>query len=200
MSEIIEPWRHVGRVYSHGEQYLVLDPPLLDSWHGTDEEVDELIDLGTQATTVPVGAGAAGIVAVDTSIDDQGWLEVFRRGDDRLTVVQGVGEPYRDVMVAALLHAPTGSQADEGVVEIASGDLALWNSAVDGREAGTRLRAAEAGQLPTGHSPLHAGSPPPPVGLRVPVRAGTFRLDVVWRLELSDDASFARWSLTREPG
>ncbi|MEV4624353.1 hypothetical protein AB0J74_37310 [Asanoa sp. NPDC049573] len=198
VGEAVDPWRHVGRVYTNGQQFLVLDVRLLRAWRATDEQVDELVELGQQVTTLPVGGGVAGIVAVDGSVTDEGWLEVFQRGPDRIAVVQGSGRPYRDVMVGALSHSITPSQADDAVIEIGSGELALWDSALDGAEdSDTGLHRAVAGKLPSDHRPLHAGSPLPPAGLCIPVRPGSYQLMVCWRTELGDDACFARWLLMR---
>lgn len=149
MGEAVEPWRHVGRVYTAGQQFLVLDVRLLDAWHGTDEQVDELIELGDRTATIPVGDGAAGIIAVDGSVNDEGWLEVFQQGPDRIAVVQGRGRPYRDVMVRALSYPSGLTQADDAVIEIGSGELALWDSAMDGaRWVDANLRHAVAAGCP----------------------------------------------------
>jgi hypothetical protein len=75
---LVRQWRHVGRVYTNGQQFLLLDVPLLRTWRATDEQVDELVELDQQVTTLPVGDGAAGIVAVDGSLNDEGWLGAFQ--------------------------------------------------------------------------------------------------------------------------
>lgn len=199
MSEAAGPWRHVGRIYTNGQQFLLLDTGLLGHWRATDEQIEELLELGSRVTTLPVGDGTAGIVAADGSINDEGWLEVFQRGPDHVAVVQGCGSPYRDVMVRALSY-PTTTRADDAHIEIGD-ELVLWDSALDGAEdAGTGLHHAGARRLPPGPQPLHAGSPLPPAGLRIPVRSGTYRLEVHWRTELGDNACFARWLLKRRNG
>ncbi|GIF78272.1 hypothetical protein [Asanoa siamensis] len=200
MSEAVEPWRHVGRVYTNGQQFLVLDIGVLAAWRATEEQIDELVELGSCVTTLPVGDGIAGIVAVDASINDEGWLEVFQRGTDHVAIVQGLGSPYRDVMVRALSYSST-TQADDAFIEIGGDELVLWDSALDGAEdTHTGLHHAVPRRLPADPQPLHAGSPLPPAGLRIPVRPGTYQLDVRWRTALGDGAHFARWLLKRRNG
>jgi len=97
-------------------------------------------------------------------------------------------------------HGPgvvTSECTDRPLLEIGSGELAVWDSALDGVEdIGTELRTAVAGRLPSHYEPIHADSPRHPNGLRILVGPGTFRLQVRWRTELDHDACFASWLLT----
>jgi len=51
-----------------------MDSGLVDAWD-SDERFDELVDLGTEATRIPVGGRFAGIIG-DGSVNDEGWIEV----------------------------------------------------------------------------------------------------------------------------
>lgn len=61
-----EPWIHIGRVWTNGEPLLAIDSGLVDAW-----DSDERVDLGTEATRIPVGGGFAGIIG-DGSVNDEG--------------------------------------------------------------------------------------------------------------------------------
>jgi hypothetical protein len=71
---VSEPWIHLGRVWTNGEPLLAMDSGLVDAWD-SDERFDELVDLGSEATRIPVGGGFAGIIG-DGSVNDEGWIEV----------------------------------------------------------------------------------------------------------------------------
>ena len=195
---VLGSWAHVGRVWTSGEPFLVLDASLLAAWRGSEEQFEEVVSLGWEVATVRVGNGVAGIVATDGTVNDEGWLEIFQAGPDRLAVVQALGNPYRRALRDALAY-PDEADDDGGVFAVPSGDLVLWSSALDGiDDVGAELRRAEPGPTPDAWEPLHGGAPHHPGGLQIPLCAGTFRLRVRWMTEL-DDACFARWLLTHQP-
>ena len=110
---VLGSWTHVGRVWTSGEPFLVLDASLLAAWRGSEEQFEEVVSLGWEVATVRVGSGVAGIVATDGTVNDEGWLEIFQSGPDRLAVVQALGDPYRRVLRDALAY-PNEADDDGG--------------------------------------------------------------------------------------
>ena len=190
-------WTHVGRCWTDGEPFLALDADLLPAWRGLSGQAYEALvpHLAYELTAVAVGAGTAGLVLTDPEIGDEGWLEVFRGDDGSVAVVQADAGDYRGTLEAALSFPTADDQGGE-LVPVPSGRLAVVSAALDGTgEDGAFLLPESPGPTPdsdeldddaaTDASPL------------LVVAAGSFRLSVRWRTELSEDAAFARWLLTR---
>jgi hypothetical protein len=70
-------WTHVGRLWTNGEPFLVVDAALRDAWHGfSKSEYDQVARLGRQGTSIPVGTGRAVLVGGDGVVRDDSWIEV----------------------------------------------------------------------------------------------------------------------------
>jgi hypothetical protein len=188
-------WTHVGRFWSNGEPFLAMDADLLADWRGlSDQGYEALVpQLDYSLTSIPVGAGTAALVLTDPEIGDEGWLEVFRGDDGSIAVVQANAADYRGTLDAALYYPVTDDQAGDAVA-VRSGRLAFASAALDGTgDDGADLLPESPGPAPaTGDDAPDTGSP------LLVVPPGTFRLSVLWRTELYEDAAFARWLLTRE--
>jgi hypothetical protein len=92
---VSEPWIHIGRVWTNGEPLLAMDSGLVDAWD-SDERFDELVDLGTEATRIPVGGGFAGTIG-DGSVNEvvTGLLVALPAGACRLQVRWRTAWPMR---------------------------------------------------------------------------------------------------------
>jgi len=193
---VSEPWIHIGRVWTNGEPLLAMDSGLVDAWD-SDERFDELVDLGSEATRIPVGGGFAGIIG-DGSVNDEGWIEVFQSGRDRLAVLHVSGQPYDHALKDALAY-PTDADAHGGTLTLPGGELALFSSALDEvRDNSVPLVRASPGPTPRAYRPASMSTPRAEVvtGLLVALPAGAYRLQVRWRTGVADDAVFARWLLS----
>jgi hypothetical protein len=157
----------------------------------------ELVDLGSEATRIPVGGGFAGIIG-DGSVNDEGWIEVFQSGRDRLAVLHVSGQPYDHVLKDALAY-PTDADAHGGTLTLPGGELALFSSALDEvRDNSVPLVRASPGPTPRAYRPASMSTPRAEVvtGLLVALPAGAYRLQVRWRTGVAEDAVFARWLLS----
>lgn len=189
-------WTHVGRGWSHGEPFLALDADLLPHWRGMSESTYERLaaELTYETTSVPVGAGAAGLILTDPEVVDEGWLEVFRADDGSVAIVYAGGPDYARVLAAALAH-PTEDDEPGDPVRVPSGRLALISAALDGTGPdGAPLAVETPGPLPTSFDyderVDREGAPLLDVGPR------TFELSICWMVEIDDENAFARWLLT----
>jgi hypothetical protein len=192
-------WTHVGRVWTNGEPFLAVDARLREHWRGaTDEAVYEaLCDLGWEVTSVRVGPGRAALVATDGVVRDEGWLEVFTVDRRALAIVQTSGTDYHRLLVAALSF-PDDEDDLGDVVDVRSGNLALFSAAVDGvGPQSVELVPAKPGPTPVTYAPPSRGVDP---GLILELDPGTYRLHVRWFTELDEDGCFARWILRRTAG
>lgn len=143
-----------------------MDRGLVEAWD-SDEGFDELLDLGAEATRIPVGGGFAGIIG-DGSVNDEGWIEVFQSsGRDRLAVLQVNGEPYGRALKDAVAY-PTDVDAHGGTVTLPA---ANW-------------RCSAPRSTPSGTT-----------ACRWPGRRPGRRPGPTWRTPLADEAVFARWLL-----
>ncbi|WP_104523885.1 hypothetical protein [Blastococcus atacamensis] len=187
-------WTHVGRFWTNGEPFLALDEDLLPAWHGLSGQAYEALvpHLTYELTSIPVGAGSAAVVLTDPEISDEGWLEVFRAHDGSIAVVQVNAEDYRGVLELALRYPTTGDQQGDAVT-VTSGRLAFVSAALDGTgDDGALLMPESPGPTPSSDADVpDDGSP------LLVVPPGSFRLSVLWRTELTEDAVFARWLFTR---
>jgi hypothetical protein len=202
MSGAAHPWTHLGRLSFAGEPLLAMDAGVAAAWH-SDDQFEELLDLGAEATVIGVGGGTAAIIG-DGSVNDEGWVEVFGSGGDRLAFVHALAfrqanlyeEPYDRVLEAALAY-PLSGDLDGGVVPLPSGDLVVFSSALDGAgPSAAPLVQAAPRPTPRSNRPATLATPRAEVisGLAVSLRPGAYRLHVRWRTQL-DHAVFARWLL-----
>lgn len=61
-------WVHVGQLWTNGEPFLAVDAALRGAWHGySNDDYDQVVALGWQNTSVPVGAGRAVLAGADGS-------------------------------------------------------------------------------------------------------------------------------------
>jgi hypothetical protein len=66
-----DAWIDIGRLWTNGEPFLVVDAALRDAWQGfSNDEFGQIIRLGPQNTSVPVGAGRAVLVGGDGVVRD----------------------------------------------------------------------------------------------------------------------------------
>jgi hypothetical protein len=189
-------WTHVGRCWTNGEPFLVLDADLLPHWRGTSGNAYEALvpDLAYELTAVPLGDGSAGLVLTDPEVGDEGWLEVFRAADGAVAIVQATGRDYAAVLAAALTHPADADDRGEPV-EVPSGRLALISAALDGTGPdGASLSVEAPAPLPTSIDydarTDDEGAPLLEVGPR------TYQFSVCWMVEVDREGAFARWLLT----
>src|ERR1700739_4362046 len=70
-----DPWVHVGRLWTNGEPFLAVDATLRSAWHGfSNDDYDQIVTLGQQDTSVPVGAGRGLLVGADGIVRDDSWM------------------------------------------------------------------------------------------------------------------------------
>lgn len=193
-------WTHVGRCWSNGEPFLVLDADLLPDWSGeTGGHYERLVpDLDYALTSIPVGAGRAAVVLTDAEIGDEGWLEIFRSDDGSVAVLQVLADDYPAALTAALAHPEAAADPGDHVA-VPSGRLAFISAALDG--AGVQA----APLAPESRRPLPASGDyderqDDSGGPLLRATAHGFRLWVTWMTALGEDASFARWFFTPMPG
>jgi hypothetical protein len=101
-SAVSEPWIHIGRVWTNGEPLLAMDSGLVDAWD-SDERFDELVDLRSEATRIPIGGGFAGIIG-DGTVNDERWIEVSNRGGTASPSSTSAASP---VITRSRMHWPT---------------------------------------------------------------------------------------------
>ena len=191
-------WTHVGRFWTNGEPFLALDGDLLPSWRGLSDQAYEALvpQLDYRLTGIPLGASTAAVVLTDPEIGDEGWLEVFRGDDGSVAVVQASAGDYRGTLDAALAFPSTDDQVGD-LVTVPSGRLAFISAALDGTgEDGAFLLPESPGPTPSSDRLERDAATDASPLLVVP--PGAFRLSVLWRTELYEDAAFARWLFTRE--
>jgi hypothetical protein len=185
-------WTHIGRVWTNGEQFLLMDRFYLHAWQADESQVDTLTKLDWSVTTTDVGWGTAAIVATDGTVCDEGWLEVFKYGRS-IAVVQAMGAPYRRALGKALEY-PVDDDHVGDVISVPSGDVFLFSSALSGDG---EWPEGVPGVVPAEYEPAHSGFDPP-TGLHFPLPRGDYRLYVRWMTELGDETCFARWVLSPE--
>ncbi|SEL69384.1 hypothetical protein SAMN04515665_11740 [Blastococcus sp. DSM 46786] len=191
-------WTHVGRCWTNGEPFLALDGDLLPAWRGMSEQAYEALvpQLGYQLTGIPLDGGTAALVLTDPEVGDEGWLEVFRADDGSIAVVQAAADDYRTALDTALAFPATDDQTGD-VVAVPSGRFAFISAALDGTgEDGAFLLPESPG--PTPHSAALEDDTATDASPLLVVAPGTFRLSVLWRTELHEEAAFARWLFTPE--
>lgn len=189
-----DSWVHVGRLWTNGEPFLALDAALRDAWHGfsNDDEFDQVVELGPQDTSIPVGAGRAVVVGGDGVVRDDSWIEVFEAACGVVAIVQASGPDYPDVLARALDY-PDAEDDDGDTLNVHSSELAIFSAAVDG--AGPHsvpLVAAQPGPVPLVHGPPSRDVDP---GLLASTASTAYKLKVRWYTELDQDNCFARWLL-----
>ncbi|MGY1826056.1 MULTISPECIES: hypothetical protein [unclassified Blastococcus] len=190
-------WTHVGRCWTNGEPFLALDGDLLPAWRGMSEQAYEALvpRLDYQLTGIPVGGSTAALVLTDPEVGDEGWLEVFRADDGGVAVVQASAGDYRATLDTALAF-PEGDDQVGDVVRVPSGRLAFISAALDGTgEDGAFLLPESPG--PTPDSPVLADDTVTDASPLLVVPPGAFRVSVLWRTEVHEDAAFARWLFNR---
>jgi hypothetical protein len=75
-----DPWVHVGRLWTNGEPFLAVDAVLRDAWHGfSNNDYDQVVTLGQEDTSVPVGTRRGFLVGADGVVRDDSWMEVSRQ-------------------------------------------------------------------------------------------------------------------------
>jgi len=102
-----------------------MDSGLVDAW-----DSDERVDLGTEATRIPVGGGFAGIIG-DGSVNDKGWIEVSHRGETASPSSASAASP---MTTRSRMHwpiQPTKMHTAGGTLTLPGGELALFSSALD---------------------------------------------------------------------
>ena len=185
-------WTHVGRVWSSGDPYLVIDATLRGAWHGT---AGDRIAAGPSATSVPVGAGRAAVVGAGAGPggEDGGWVEVFTAGPDAVAFVRVTGGDYGELLRCALSY-PAAQDESGDVIEVSSGNLAVFSAALDGSgENGAELASARPGPAPDKRPPFDAASLP---GLLLSLAVGGYRLQARGRTDLDTGGWFSRWTLS----
>ncbi len=191
-------WDHVGRLWSNGEQFLAIDSAGLSDWRGnTDGEFDRTVHLTWRETGLTVGSRMAALVGGDGVVGDDSWVEVFRGESGALAFVQAEGPDYRRVLAAALEY-PDDQDLEGVMIEVRSGELAVFTAAADGDGE----FASPFGQVRPGPVPAKHDSPPRGVdpGLLIGTDGVTvYRLKVRWYTTLDDESCFARWLLMPVP-
>lgn len=180
-------WRHIGRVWTNGEQFLVMDRYFLYAWQGEKDQVDALADLHWSETATQVGTGMAAVVAVDGAVKPEGWLEVFKNRKT-IAIVQAQGEPYSRALGKALEYPADGDHVGD-VVPVPSGDMYFFSSVLGGDGDWPK---AKPGKAPVSWEPAEDA----PNGLRFDVPRGDYVLQVRWMTEPDGETCFARWLFT----
>jgi hypothetical protein len=188
-------WTHLGRLWTNGEPYLLVDAGLRGRWLGsTDEDYfEQIVALEPDETSIAVGEGTAALVGGDGVVRDDSWIEVFESVDGTVAVVQAAGPDYRWALDAALRYPATADDAG-AVINVPSGEMAIFSSALDGDgDNAMPLLPARPGPVPDRH-----GSPPGDggTGLCLTARSSRYELRVRWYTELDEESCFARWLLT----
>ncbi len=147
-------WVHVGRLWTNGDPFLAVDAGLRDAWHGySNDDYDQVITLGWQDTSVPVGAGRAVLVGADGVVRDDSWIEVFATETGLVAIVQASGPNYPDVLARALGY-PVADDQDGDALKVGRGELAIFSAAIDGTGPYSGpLINARPGPVPSVHGP-----------------------------------------------
>jgi hypothetical protein len=186
-------WVHIGRLWTNGEPFLAVDAALRDAWHGfSNDEFDQIVELGLEDTSVPVGDGRAVIVGADGVVRDDSWIEVFEAASGLLAIVQASGPDYPDVLARALDHPDAEDEVGD-TLHVSSGELAVFSAAADGSGPYSMpLLPARPGPVPPVHGPPAREEDP---GLLLSTAHTAHELKVRWYTELDEDNCFARWLL-----
>jgi hypothetical protein len=188
------PWTHIGRLWSNGEPFIVIDAERRGAWRGSSgNDFERVVTLGYDDTTLTVGDATAAVVGADGEVGDEGWAEVFRSVHGAIAFVQAIGPEYARALDAALDHPDMDDHAG-GEVAVATGELAVFTSALDG--AGDQSSALSPER--PGPAPVVKGAPSSEAEPGLLISAGdtaTFQLKVRWCTELDDESYFARWLL-----
>lgn len=186
-------WIHIGRLWSNGEPFLAVDAALRDAWRGfSNDEFDQIIGLGPQNTSVPVGAGRAVLVGGDGVVRDDSWIEVFQAASRMVALVQAAGLDYPDVLAKALGYPDVDDQVGD-TLNASSGEVAFFSAVLDGAGPHSApLLPARPGPVPPVHGPPSRGAGQ---GLLLPAAYPGYKLKVRWYTELDHDSCFARWLL-----
>lgn len=186
-------WVHVGRLWTNGDPFLAVDAALRHAWHGySNDDYDQVIPLGWQDTSVPVGTGRAVLVGADGVVRDDSWIEVFATDAGLMAIVQASGPDYPDVLARALDYPVTDDQ-DGDALKAGSGELAIFSAATDGTGPYSGpFASARPGPVPPVHGPPSREADP---GLLIPIRHTEYKLKVRWYTRLDEDSCFARWLL-----
>lgn len=190
-------WEHVGRVWSNGGPYLVLDAGAALAWRGgTGDDVERLFGRPEQES-LPVGGGTA-VVVGDPVVRDDSWIEVLRGDDGAVCVVQVSAADHAGALRQALAH-PVDDDEAVATIEVTSGRPVVLDPMSDGGgPAAARLLPAAPGPFPQ-----VAGPPPPDLTPGLELVTGSTSCDVRGRwfteLEGLDGDCFARWLLLPRP-
>lgn len=188
-----DAWLHIGRLWTNGEPFLVVDAALRDAWQGfNNDEYGQIIRLGPQNASVPVGAGRAVLVGGDGVVRDDSWIEVFQAASGLVAIVQASGPDYPGLLAGALGY-PDVEDQDGGTLTVSSGEFAIFSAALDGAGPHSApLLPARPGPVPPVHGPPSRGAGQ---GLLLPAAHPGYKLKVRWYTELGQDNCFARWLL-----
>lgn len=144
--------------------------------------------------SIPVGPGRAALIAIDGRPNDEGWIEVFTHDRGTVAFVFAAGQDYPTTLPTALNHQHRDSPVGE-LISLDSGYLAVFSAALDGAgPCSSEFVPAQPAPIPVAAAPL---SPDPDPGVLLQLEPGNYRFDVEPYVELSDDQSFGRWTLTR---
>jgi hypothetical protein len=188
-----DPWVHVGRLWTNGEPFLAVDAALRSAWHGfSGGDYDQVVTLGWQDTSVPVGNGRAALVGADGVVRDDSWIEVFQASQGVVALVQAAGPDYPGALAGALGY-PVADDQDGDPLMAGSGQLAIFSAALDGAgpQSGPWV-TAQPGPVPPVHGPP---SREPDPGLLIPVTHARYDVKIRWYTSLDEGTCFARWLL-----
>jgi hypothetical protein len=188
-----DSWVHVGRLWTNGEPFLAIDAALRGAWQGASNgDFEQVVALGWQDTSVPVGTGRAVLVGADGVVRDDSWIEVFESEAGLVAIVQAAGPDYPDALARALDYPVTDAE-DGYELRVSSGEIAVFSAAYDGAGPHSQpLVSARPGPVPADHGfPPHKTDP----GLLISAPHTRYKLKVRWYTTPNDDNCFARWLL-----
>ena len=108
---MVEPWTHIGRLWSNGEPFLAIDARLRGAWLGySNDDFDRIVDLGAEPTGLPVGTVDAALIGGDGVVRDDSWIEVFESGHGAIAAVQASGEHYRQALFEPARPGPVPAE------------------------------------------------------------------------------------------
>jgi hypothetical protein len=147
-----DPWEYIGRLWTNGDPFLVIDAALRSAWRGfSNDDYDLVVALSPyEDTSVPVGAGRGLLVGADDLVDRYSWMEVFISKSGRIAVVQASGPDYPGILARALAY-PVTDDLDGDPLTVDSGQLAIFSAAADGtgRYSGPPVPALSPGRCQT---------------------------------------------------
>ncbi|HEY3958848.1 MAG TPA: hypothetical protein VGM53_36260 [Streptosporangiaceae bacterium] len=186
-------WTHVGRLWTNGDPFLAVDAALRDAWHGfSKRDYDQVVRLGSQDTSIPVGTGRAVLVGGDALVRDDSWIEVFEGATGLVAIVQAAGPDYPDVLSRALDYPDAGDE-DGDTLTVSSNQVAIFSAAVDGTGPYSNgLHIFQPGPVPLVHGPP---SREVNQGLLFSTAHTAYKLKGRWHTELDANNCFARWLL-----